>query len=190
MGQLDPKILTVKNQLKCAFLTTKIERRIMFNIFYFESQIKCRFFENSNGIMKQLQERAILKILFSKCLRQKNLISFFKFLNFNAEMLQKDFFKVNEYLLESHLRRVAGTASFFAKRDLVQLRKTELKNGDDTLLVDVDNVSEVLGNLKYKDCYAAIYTIAGPTRGGKSFLLSLLFQFLQQNKRENSYEEW
>ena len=104
-------------------------------------------------------------------------------------MLSKAFAEM--HLPKRHLSRLVGEASSAAKSDLVQLTKTEQKEtGGDTLLVDVNNVSEALGNPKYKDCYAAIYTIAGATRGGKSFLLSLLFQFLQQNKRENSCEEW
>ena len=112
-----------------------------------------------------------------------------KFSNVYAEMIAKEFTK--KFLHEKHELRSAGEARFAAKSELVQLTNTDQNEaGEDILLVDVNKVSEVLGNPKYKDCYAAIYTIAGPTRGGKSFLLSLLYQFLQQSKRENSYNEW
>ena len=71
------------------------------------------------------------------------------------------------------------------------LTKTQLSNtGEQILEVDIDNVKEILEDSKYKDCYVAIYTIAGPMRTGKSFLLSLLWSFLQNNRNENNYQQW
>ena len=88
-------------------------------------------------------------------------------------------------------RRVFEETSFPASSDLVQLTQAEQNAaGDETLLVDLDKVSNVLGNPEYKECYAAIYTIAGPTRSGKSFLFSLLCHFLKLNKRKYSCEQW
>ena len=73
---------------------------------------------------------------------------------------------------------------------LVQLTSTQQTTGEEVLVVDVDAVDKVLGNSQYKDCYAAIYTIAGPTRSGKSFLFSLLWKFLKSSKEEKTSEIW
>ena len=76
---------------------------------------------------------------------------------------------------------------------LVPLTKTERTDkGEEILLIDVDALNEVLGNPEYKDHYVAIYTIAGPTRTGKSFLLSLLWHYLQRVTAGEtiSYNEW
>ena len=68
---------------------------------------------------------------------------------------------------------------------VVQLTESEKsKTGEETLLVDLKALDSVLGNPEYKDYYAAIYTIAGPTRSGKSFLLNLLWSFLQRNRTD------
>ena len=73
---------------------------------------------------------------------------------------------------------------------LVQLTKTKrLATGEETLEVDLNSVIEVLGNPKYKDCYVAIYAIAGPARRGKSFLLSLFCNFLQRKSTTNGFYE-
>ena len=65
--------------------------------------------------------------------------------------------------------------------EAVQLTKTaKNENGEEILEIDVKVINEVLGNPKYKDHYVAIYTIAGPTRTEKSFLLSLLWHYLQR----------
>ena len=76
--------------------------------------------------------------------------------------------------------------------ELIQLTKRSKRDndGDEILQVDMEAVNIVLGNPRYKDCFVAIYTIAGPTRSGKSFLLSLFWQFLQRNEVENAYEQW
>ena len=76
--------------------------------------------------------------------------------------------------------------------EIVQLTKTKPSaDGEEMLVVDEDAVKAVLGNPEYKDHYVAIYTIAGPTRSGKSFLFSLLWQFLQQGIRQgDDYEQW
>ena len=74
---------------------------------------------------------------------------------------------------------------------LVQLTKTKrLATGEEKLEVDLDSVNKVLGNPSCKDCHVAIYTIAGPARSGKSFLLSLLWLFLQRSKELNGYYQW
>ena len=72
--------------------------------------------------------------------------------------------------------------------DVVQLTKIE-KNakGEDILYVDINAVKSVLGNPEYKDYYAAVYTIAGPTRTGKSFLFSLLSSFLDSGQ---NFHQW
>ena len=86
------------------------------------------------------------------------------------------------------MEEIANTGNI----DLVQLTKTELSptTGEEILVVDLDAVGAVLGNPVYKDHYVAIYTIAGPTRSGKSFLFSLFWKFLYLSKQENSYEKW
>ena len=74
---------------------------------------------------------------------------------------------------------------------LVQLTKTKrLATGEEKLEVDLNSVNTVLGNPSYKDCHVAIYTIAGPGRSGKSFLLSLFWLFLQRSKEINGYHQW
>ena len=74
---------------------------------------------------------------------------------------------------------------------LVQLTSTQqTTSGEEILLVDSDAVNKVLGNPQYKDCYAAIYTIAGPTRSGKSFLFSLLWKFLKSSNEEKTLKIW
>ena len=74
----------------------------------------------------------------------------------------------------------------------VQLAKIEKSDsGEEMLLVDMDAVKEVLWNQKYEDCYVVIYTIAGPARSGKSFLLSMIWHFLNScNGKTIAYEEW
>ena len=74
---------------------------------------------------------------------------------------------------------------------LVQLTKTQLSQTGETILqIDVKAVNEVLGNPEYQDHYVAIYTIAGPSRSGKSFLLSLLYHYLKSSNEKNTYEQW
>ena len=76
------------------------------------------------------------------------------------------------------------------KDDVVQLTKIEKSaDGEDILYVDINAVKSVLGNPEYKDYYAAVYTIAGPTSTGKSFLLSLLSSFLGSNSGQN-FHQW
>ena len=86
----------------------------------------------------------------------------------------------------------ASSAESSVPNELIQLTKRSKRNnaGDEILQVDMDNVSKVLGNPEYKDFYVAIYTISGPTRSGKSFLLSLFLQFLQRNDEKCSYQQW
>ena len=73
----------------------------------------------------------------------------------------------------------------------VQLTKTEEKNnGEKNFIVDISAVKDVLGNPQYENHYAAIYTIAGPSRTGKSFLLNLLWNFLQKSDQKNDYKQW
>ena len=75
--------------------------------------------------------------------------------------------------------------------ELVELAKTKNStSGEEILFVDVDAVREVFGNPKYKDYYVAVYTIAGPTRSGKSFLFSLLWHFLHHIGLDYGYEQW
>ena len=76
--------------------------------------------------------------------------------------------------------------------EFVQLTKTKTSaNGEEMLVVDLDAVKAVLGNPDYSDHYVAIYTIAGPTRSGKSFLFSLLWQFLHKVIGQgNGFEQW
>ena len=75
--------------------------------------------------------------------------------------------------------------------EIIQLTKTQLSDtGEKILHVDMDNIKTVFGNREYKDYHVAIYTIAGPMRTGKSFLLSLLWSFLKNYKNEKSYEQW
>ena len=76
--------------------------------------------------------------------------------------------------------------------EVVQLTKTaKTENGEEILEVGVEDVNEVLGNPKYKDHFVAIYTVAGPTRTGKSFLLSLLWHYLQHKTgKAISSHEW
>ena len=70
--------------------------------------------------------------------------------------------------------------------DLVQLAKSVENN----FIVDLEAVKAVLENPIYKDHYVAIYTIAGPSRTGKSFLLNLFWNFLQCSDRIQNYEQW
>ena len=73
--------------------------------------------------------------------------------------------------------------------DVVQLTKIEKSpEGEDVLRVDMDAVKSVLGNPEYKDYYAAVYAIAGPTRTGKSFLLNLLSNFLGSTPGQNLHQ--
>ena len=75
--------------------------------------------------------------------------------------------------------------------ELVELTKTKNSTrGEGSLFVDVDGVRKVFGNPKYKDYYAAVYTIAGPTRSGKSFLFSLLWHYLLYIGQDYGYEQW
>ena len=74
--------------------------------------------------------------------------------------------------------------------EVIQLTKIEKSaKGEDILYVDINAVKSVLGNPEYKDYYAAVYTIAGPTRTGKSFLFSLLSSFLGSNSGQN-FHQW
>ena len=73
--------------------------------------------------------------------------------------------------------------------EIVQLTKIEQSAaGEEILSVDMDAVNSVLGNPKYKDYPVAVYTIAGPTRTGKSFFLSLFRSFLLRDKENN--DQW
>jgi len=87
----------------------------------------------------------------------------------------------------------SNVASFHLS-EVVQLTKAVQCEGaasEEILLVDINAIEDVLGNSEYKDHYVAIYTIAGPTRSGKSFLLSLLWRFLQLNNEEKiTYDQW
>ena len=77
-------------------------------------------------------------------------------------------------------------------RDVVPLVKTEScwRTGEKILQVDLDALRKVLGNPEYKDHFVAIYTIVGPTRSGKSFLLNLFWNFLHQNEEKSDCEKW
>ena len=90
------------------------------------------------------------------------------------------------------MEKLAGdSGKSISSDDLVQLTSVQqTTSGEEVLVVDVDAVDKVLGNPQYKDCYAAIYTIAGPTRSGKSFLFSLLWKFLKSSKKEKTLEMW
>ena len=96
-----------------------------------------------------------------------------------------------------NVKRFSDSASCRGDSDysteLVQLTKTKrTAEGEEILIIDVDVLNKVLGNPEYKDYYVAIYTIAGPTRTGKSFLLSLLWNYLQRatTGQTISYNEW
>ena len=91
---------------------------------------------------------------------------------------------------QQHLEGSSGESS--EPTELIQLTKRRKRDnaGNEILQVDMEAVNSVLGNPRYKDCYAVIYTIAGPSRSGKSFLLSLFWHFLQRNEVENSCEQW
>ena len=97
---------------------------------------------------------------------------------------------MGNYNSQQHLEASSGESS--EPTELIQLTKRSKRNnaGNEILQVDMEAVRMVLGNPTYNDYYVAIYTIAGPSRSGKSFLLSLFWQFLQRNKAENSYEQW
>ena len=97
---------------------------------------------------------------------------------------------MGNYNSQQHLEASSGESSELT--ELIQLTKRSKRNnaGNEILQVDMEAVRMVLGNPTYNDYYVAIYTIAGPSRSGKSFLLSLFWQFLQRNKVQNSYEQW
>ena len=85
----------------------------------------------------------------------------------------------------------SGSGKIDSTDSFVQLTSTQqTTSGEKILLVDVNAVDKVFGNSQYKDCYAAIYTIAGPTRSGKSFLFSLLWEFLKSSKEEKTSDKW
>ena len=73
--------------------------------------------------------------------------------------------------------------------EIVQLTKIEKSAaGEEILSVDMDALNSVLGNPEYKNYPAAVYTIAGPTRTGKSFFLSLFRSFLLRDNDNN--DQW
>ena len=75
--------------------------------------------------------------------------------------------------------------------EVVQLTKTQIDStGQKILQVDLEAVNEVFGNPSYKEYHVAVYTIAGPSRTGKSFLLSLLFHYLKHPNEQITYEQW
>ena len=70
--------------------------------------------------------------------------------------------------------------------ELVSLTKTpEVGSSNRGLEVDIKAVESVFGQPEYTDYYAVVYIIAGPTRKGKSFLLSLFLDFLKRSKEKS-----
>ena len=99
-----------------------------------------------------------------------------------------DYFKLSQKVLNVF---EASLSENVCSKTLVQLTTTKQSaSGEKTYFTDLTAVFEVFGNPQYKDCYAAIYTIAGPTRSGKSFLFSLLWKFLKSSKEEKTSEMW
>ena len=102
------------------------------------------------------------------------------------------YFKVRQKVL--HIFKASSyenVSDEFHSRTLVQLTTTKQSAaGEKTYFADLTAIFEVFGNPKYKDCYAAIYTIAGPTRSGKSFLFSLLREFLKTSDDGVNSEQW
>ena len=50
---------------------------------------------------------------------------------------------------------------------------------DRKIILDEKALKSVLKNDKWSNCLVAVYSIAGPYRSGKSFLLSLLYRYLK-----------
>ena len=74
---------------------------------------------------------------------------------------------------------------------VVQLTKTiRCTSGEEKNFVDINAVKDVIGNPKFKDHYTVVYTIAGPSRTGKSFLLNLFWNFLQNRDQTIDYKLW
>ena len=49
------------------------------------------------------------------------------------------------------------------------------------MTIDMEALGKVLNNPEYKDHLVAIYSVAGPFRSGKSFLINLLLSRIRQN---------